>query len=95
MRHRVACLEARSAALLGRIEQRGIPAVEGFGSATGWLMARTGDPAPVCRSRVGVARALRSMPLTREVFADWGAVRAEGAATGRRPGLLSGIVRPG
>ena len=70
MRHRVACLEARSAVLLGRIEQRGIPAVEGFGSATGWLMARTGDPAPVCRSRVGVARALRSMPLTRKVFAD-------------------------
>ncbi|OFW53927.1 MAG: hypothetical protein A2V75_06150 [Actinobacteria bacterium RBG_16_70_17] len=70
VRHRVACLEARSAALLGRIEQRGIPAVEGFGSTTGWLMARTGDPAPVCRSRVGVARALRHMPLTQKAFAD-------------------------
>jgi len=68
VRRRVACLEARSAALLGRIEQRGIPAVEGFGSATGWLMARTGDPAPVCRSRVGVARALRHMPLTLRAF---------------------------
>ncbi|HSQ38154.1 MAG TPA: DUF222 domain-containing protein, partial [Acidimicrobiia bacterium] len=37
--------------------------------ATGWLMARSGDPAAVCRSQVQVARSLRSMPLTGEAFA--------------------------
>ncbi|HSQ36786.1 MAG TPA: hypothetical protein VLS92_02730, partial [Acidimicrobiia bacterium] len=68
-RRRVACLEAQSAALLGEIERRGIPVEEGFGSATGWLMARSGDPAAVCRSQVQVARSLRSMPLTGEAFA--------------------------
>jgi hypothetical protein len=69
VRRQVAVLEARSAALLGEIERRGVPEAEGFGSITGWLVARTGDPAPVCRSRVGVARALRGMPVTREAFA--------------------------
>jgi hypothetical protein len=69
VRRQVAVLEARSAALLGEIEPRGVPEAEGFGSITGWLVARTGDPAPVCRSRVGVARALRRMPVTREAFA--------------------------
>ena len=59
VRHRVACLEARSAALLGAIEQRGIPAVEGFGSPTGWLMALNGDPAAVCRQ---VARHMPELP---------------------------------
>jgi len=67
---RVAILEARSAALLGEIERRGIPPQEGFGSTTGWLMALTGDPAPVCRSRVQTARALRQMPATQEAFAS-------------------------
>lgn len=42
-RRRVACLEARSAALLSEIDRRGIHQEEGFGSATGWLVARTGD----------------------------------------------------
>jgi hypothetical protein len=70
VRRRVAALEARFAALLVEIERRGLPQEEGFGSATGWLVARTGDPAPVCRSRVGVARALQDMPLTRAAFAS-------------------------
>jgi len=68
-RRRIARLEAQSAALLGEIERRGIPVEEGFGSSTGWLMARSGDPAAVCRSQVQVARSLRSMPLTGEAFA--------------------------
>ncbi len=69
VRRRVAALEARSAALLAEVERRGIPQEEGFGSATGWLVALTGDPPPVCRSRVAVARALRRMPAAREAFA--------------------------
>jgi len=35
LRRRIASLEARSAALLAEIAQRGLPAEEGFGSATG------------------------------------------------------------
>jgi len=72
LRCRVACLEARSAALLAEVERRGVPAEEGFGSATGWLIAVTGDPPAVCRSRVAVVRALRRMPLTRRAFASGG-----------------------
>lgn len=71
---RVRCLitrlEARSAELVDAVARRGIPEAEGFGSATGWLIALTGEPASVCRFRVGVARALRSMPITREAFAS-------------------------
>ena len=70
VRRQVACLEARSAALLAEVERRGIPAEEGFGSATRWLMARTGDPAGLCAGRVQVARSLRHMPRTREAFAS-------------------------
>jgi len=70
VRRRVARLEARAAALLGEAERRGIPEEEGFGSSAGWLMAVSGDPAAVCRSRVQVARSLRFMPLTGRAFAS-------------------------
>jgi len=50
---RVAVLEARSAALLGEIERRGIPPQEGFGSTTGWLIALSEDPAAVCLTSRG------------------------------------------
>ena len=69
LRSLAARVEARSAELIDAAARRGLPEAEGFGSATGWLIAVTGDPPPVCRSRVGVARALRSMPVTREAFA--------------------------
>ncbi|MFH1331445.1 MAG: DUF222 domain-containing protein [Actinomycetota bacterium] len=69
-RRRVAAqVEARCAELIGEADRRGIPEVEGFGSATGWLIAITGDPPTVCRSRVRVARALCHMPHTQEAFA--------------------------
>jgi len=68
LRRRMARLEARSAELVESAARRGFPQEEGFGSATGWLVALTGDPPAVCRSRVAVARALRQMPLTREAF---------------------------
>ena len=69
VRRSIARLEARSAELIESVARRGIPREQGFGSATGWLVALTGDPAAVCRSRVGVARGLRWMPATREAFA--------------------------
>jgi hypothetical protein len=69
VRCRIARLEARSAELVESAARRGIPQEEGFGSAAGWLVAVTGDPPAVCRWRVGVARALREMPATREAFA--------------------------
>ena len=68
VRRRIACLEAEAARLVGEVDARGIPAAAGFGSTTGWLMAHTGDPAGVCRSRVRTARALRHMPATRAAF---------------------------
>ena len=55
----VAVWEARAAELLAEVERRGIPRGEGFGSATGWLMALIGDPPAVCRGRVETARRLR------------------------------------
>jgi len=67
---RVAHLQARAADLINEAARRGIPVMEGFGSTAGWLMALTGEPAAVCRSRVQVARALRQMPETRQAFAS-------------------------
>ena len=69
VRRRIARLESRSPELIESAARRGIPQEAGFGSPTGWLVAVTGDPAAVCRGRVGVARGLREMPLTREAFA--------------------------
>ena len=43
---------------------------EGYGSTTAWLMAISGDPAAVCRSRLAVATALEDMPGTKEAFAS-------------------------
>jgi hypothetical protein len=70
LRRRIARLEAREAELLESAARRGVPQGEGFASTTGWLIALTGDPPSVCRSRVQVARALRQMPITREAFAS-------------------------
>ncbi|MBU1226462.1 MAG: HNH endonuclease [Actinobacteria bacterium] len=72
LRVAMARLEAAHSLMLGEVERRGLPALSGFGSTTGWLIARSGDPAGVCRSRVGVARALPHMPRTREVFSRGG-----------------------
>ena len=46
-----------------------MPQAEGFASPTAWLIAATGDPPPVCRSRVRVALALQHMDHTRRAFA--------------------------
>jgi hypothetical protein len=50
VRRRLAVWEARAAPLLAEVERRGIPAEEEFGSVTGWLIARTGEP-PACFPR--------------------------------------------
>jgi len=93
LRRLVAQLEAREADLIESAARRGIPREEGFGSTTGWLIAVTGDPPPVCRSRVGVARSLREMPLTREAFASGDLseprVRLLAAARDSAPGLFA------
>jgi len=70
LRRMITRLEAREAELIESAARRGIPQEDGFGSATGWLVALTGDPPPVCRSRFAVARALREMPVTRAAFAS-------------------------
>lgn len=59
---------ARRAELIGEVERRGVAREEGFGSTTAWLMAVSGEPPAVCRSRVAVASALHAMPATREAF---------------------------
>ncbi|MFH1329958.1 MAG: DUF222 domain-containing protein [Actinomycetota bacterium] len=60
---------ARRAEFLAAVERRGVARQEGYGSATAWLMAVSGDPAAVCRSRVAVAASLQEMPETRAAFA--------------------------
>ena len=60
---------ARRAEYLAQVERAEVARQEGFGSTTSWLMAVSGDPAPVCRSRLAVAAALEEMPETREAFA--------------------------
>lgn len=61
-------LEAERAELIGEAERRGLAGRQGFGSTTAWLMALSGDPGAVCRSRVAVAASLRAMPETRAAF---------------------------
>jgi hypothetical protein len=61
--------EARAAEVIAVAQRRGVPQAEGFGSPTAWLIASTGDPPPVCRSRVRVAIALQQMDHTRQAFA--------------------------
>jgi hypothetical protein len=62
-------VEARRAEFIAVADRRGIPAKNGFGSTTAWLMALSGEPAGVCRSQVAVAAALEGMPETRAAFA--------------------------
>ncbi len=61
--------EARLAAVVAEAHRRELPAGRGFGSPTAWLIALTGEPPAVCRSRVRVALALRHMDATRSAFA--------------------------
>jgi len=68
LRKVAAHIEAVGSLLLAEAEKRGIPAVEGYGSTTAWLVAESGDPPGVCRSRVRTARHLRHMPATRSAF---------------------------
>ena len=70
LRRLAAQVEARSSELIDSAARRGIPQVEGFGSVTGWLVALTGGPAAVCRSRVAVARSPADMPITRPAFSS-------------------------
>ena len=64
----IARAEARRAEVIAIAHRRGVPAAHGFGSPTAWLIAATGDPPAVCRSRVRVALALEEMDRTREAF---------------------------
>ena len=70
LHRRIARLQAACAARISEIDRRGLPLREGFGSTPGWLIAHSGDPAGICRSRVRSARGLRHMPHTREAFTD-------------------------
>lgn len=62
-------VDAQSAAAVAEANRRGVPQARGFGSSTAWLVALTGDPPAVCRSRLRVAMALRYMDHTRQAFA--------------------------
>jgi hypothetical protein len=62
-------VEARRAEFLAEADRRGVARRQGFPSTTAWLMALSGDPAAVCRSRLAVAASLREMPETRAAFA--------------------------
>jgi len=62
-------VDAQSAAAVAEADRRGLPQARGFGSSTAWLVALTGDPPAVCRSRLRVAMALRYMDHTRQAFA--------------------------
>jgi len=62
-------VEARRAEFIAEADRRGIPGRKGFSSTTAWLVALSGDPGAVCRSRLGVAVSLRGMPETRAAFA--------------------------
>ena len=68
LRRIIARAEARVAAVIARAHRRGVPQAQGFASPTAWLIAATGEPPPVCRSRVRVALALPHMDHTRQAF---------------------------
>ena len=65
----IARAEARRAEIIALAHRRGVPEAQGFGSPTAWLIATTGDPPAVCRSRVRLALALEEMDRTLEAFA--------------------------
>ena len=67
--HLVSRVEARRAEFIAEADHRGVARRQGFSSTTAWLMALSGDPAAVCRSRLAVAASLREMPETRAAFA--------------------------
>ena len=60
---------ARITGLVAVAEKRGLARKQGYPSTTEWLMALSGEPASICRSKVAVAEALAQMPATREAFA--------------------------
>jgi hypothetical protein len=60
---------ARRAEFLAQVERRDVARRQGYGSTTAWLMAVSGEPAPVCRSQIAVAAALEEMPETKKAFA--------------------------
>ncbi len=62
--------QARTAEIIATAHRRGVPQAQGFASPTAWLIAVTGDPPAVCRSRVRVAFSLRGMPHTAAAFAQ-------------------------
>jgi len=68
LRKVAARIEAVGSLLLAEAEKRGISVADGYGSTTAWLIAGSGDPPGVCRSRVRTARHLRHMPATRSAF---------------------------
>jgi len=61
--------DARECAVIARAHRRGVPQAQGFASPTAWLIAATGEPPAVCRSRVRVALTLTHMDHTRQAFA--------------------------
>ncbi|MFH1331331.1 MAG: DUF222 domain-containing protein [Actinomycetota bacterium] len=61
-------VEAHRAEFIAEAERQQVARQKGFGSTTTWLMSLSGDPAPVCRSRVAVAAALEGMPETKAAF---------------------------
>jgi hypothetical protein len=65
----IARAEARRAEIIALAHRRGVPEAQGFGSPTAWLIATTGDPPAVCRSRVRLALALEEMDRTLDAFA--------------------------
>lgn len=64
----VARAQARAARVVAMAHRRGLPQAQGFGSPTAWLIAASGQPPALCRSRVRVALALRHMPVTAQAF---------------------------
>jgi hypothetical protein len=62
-------VEASRAAFIAEAERSAAAHQEGYPSTTAWLMALSGDPAAVCRSRVAVAASLEDMPKTKAAFA--------------------------
>jgi hypothetical protein len=60
---------ARITGLVAVADKRGLARKQGYPSTTEWLMALSGEPASVCRSKIAVAATLEQMPETREAFA--------------------------
>ncbi|MFH1329463.1 MAG: DUF222 domain-containing protein [Actinomycetota bacterium] len=63
-------IAARRAQYIAEAERQEAARREGYGSTTAWLIALSGLPAAVCRSRVAVATALQEMPGTEAAFAS-------------------------